>query len=111
MVEVAATTTAGRAVVREAIASAAWDHKWDPWGSGMAALGLIVDVMWELGLEVPEDIATPSPMGGGIEQDDDDAWELHRQVVDGAVSIGDLERGMHVANRYTGLAERAGHRY
>ena len=124
-VDVSATTREGRDYIRARIKEYADDREHDPWGSGMVALGVLVDVLWTCGESVPSRIATPSPISDGVilnpEVDangpnapDDEFTEarwLYQQIGKGDLTVDDVRYGMFVVDRYLSLAERAGRSY
>jgi len=123
-VDVSATTREGRDYIRAWVKDHAWDRKHDPWGSGMGALGVLLDVLWTCGEGVPSRIATPGAAGGGIldpdadvdgpnapDDESADARWLYQQVCRGELTIDDVRYGMFVVDRYLSLVERAGRSY
>jgi len=123
-VDVSVTTREGREYIRAWIKDCAWDRKYDPWGSGMLALGVLVNVLWTCGEGVPSRIATPGAARGGIldpdakvdgpNAPDDESAEarlLYQQVCRGELTLDDVRYGMFVVDRYLSLAERAGRSY
>ena len=123
-VDVSATTREGRDYIRDMIKGYADDRKYDPWGSGMIALGVLVDVLWACGEGVPSRIATPGAAGGGILDPDLDVDELdvpddefaearllYQQVCRGELTLDDVKYGMFVVDRYLSLVHRAGRSY
>lgn len=109
-VDVAATTREGRAHIRAVVREMADDRAYDPWGSGMTALGALVDVLWELGEGVPSSIATPGP-ATSIDPDDVRALELLGDVENDNVTTGDVRYAMFYVSRYLDVVERAGRSY
>lgn len=103
-IDISATTPEGRAAVREIIRELAWDRAYDPYGSGMAALGAVVDVLWTNGEGVPSAIATGGPAGSeGMD-------ELAAALDEGA-TIDDVRYFMFVLDRYLDLVKLAGRNY
>jgi hypothetical protein len=123
-VDVSATTREGRECIRDRIKEYADDREHDPWGSGMVALGVLVDVLWSCGEGVPYWISTPGAAGGGIlfphadvdgpDAPDDEhveARRLYQQVCRGELTIDDVRYGMFIVDRYLSLVELAGRSY
>lgn len=124
-VDVGATTREGREYIRAWIKDCADDRKYDPWGSGMIALGVLVDVLWTCGEGVPSRIATPARANDGVILDPDvdadgpnapddeftEARWLYQQIGKGDLTTDDVRYGMFVVDRYLSLAHRAGRDY
>lgn len=109
VVDVDATTRNGRAAVREIVREIADDHAYDPYGSGMLALGALVDTLWESGEGVPSDIATPGAGGGAADLDDPAVQMVLNTVGSGAATTDDVRYFMFVLSRYIDVARLAGH--
>lgn len=118
VIDVDATTDIGRKAIREYIKEWADDRAHDPYGSGMNALGVIVDTLWECGEGVPGAIATQG-MGGGvpdiedteIEDEFSDARELYAAIERDVLSVDDVRYGMFVLDRYLDIVNLAGRSY
>lgn len=98
----------GRALIRDIIRSAADDHAYDPWGSGVSALIVLTDAAFFLGEDVEPDIATPAPSwepgGDWIHADEhNEARQLVVAILEGQASRADLAHGITWVDRYLNL--------
>lgn len=107
----------GRNLIRAAFRDAADDHKHDPWGSGMMALGVLTDAATWLGEPfVDATIMTPGAgqVEGGewIQYDEfESARELTVAIREGQASTEDLDYGIRVIDRYLDLPAVNARRY
>lgn len=109
-------TCRGRDLIRDAVQSAAWDHEYDPWGSGMLALGVLTDAAFFLGVPVDSDIASPGAgqFRGGEwirHEEFEQARHIVEAIEEGQASVADLEHGIRWVNRYLDLPAVAARRY
>lgn len=111
VVDVDATTRTGRAHLRSFVREVAEDRAHDPYGSGMLALGALVDVLWEFGEGVPSAIATPGCAGGGVDPDDYAASELLGDIENEHATTDDVRYTMFVVSRYLDIVTAAGRNY
>jgi hypothetical protein len=112
------STTEGRAIVRSYITEAAEDHRHDPWGSALSALGVLCDALqWvDYADSISEDIYRPSPMqdpwGEWIVADEfEDAWRLTDDMREGRVTVADILAGVAYLDRFADVAKAAGRDY
>lgn len=106
----------GRDLIRDAVMMAAWDHKYDPWGSGMMALGVLTDAAFYLGVDIDPAIADPGPClvegGDWIHAEEfEQAWQVVVAIQEGQATVADLEHGIAWVDRYLNLPGVAARRY
>jgi hypothetical protein len=96
-----------RAAARDLVRELADDHKYDPYGSGMNALGTVTEALWVLGAYVPADIATFQPWHAPEEEA---VWVI-TDVESGHQDVEALEYFMYVLSRYIDIVRLAGRDY
>jgi hypothetical protein len=111
------------AALRYAADPCNWDGEHDPWGSGMAALGAVCDVLYAMGeshLIEPSAGYRPA-MGQSADlaaladaDPEDEMWDtvaLAQAVRSGDVNADDLARASRILSLYLDLARDAGRDY
>lgn len=107
VVDVDATTREGRTAMRAIVRELADDHAHDPYGSGMCALGAIVDTLWASGEGVPSAIVSPGANLMGSEE----AEPILDGIDTGELTTADVRYFMFVLSRYIDVVRLAGHQH
>lgn len=106
--------------IRDYIEPYFWDHKYDPWGSGMIVAGAICDVLYTLDGEIPS-AAGYRPAAGlrttadlaldPVSGENELQSELLELLTTGELQLVDLEHAARVLDRYLDLVKLAGRDY